>query len=243
MKKSKTRLYIKKQISSNLLIYVKNKQHHFLKNVLRIKINDIVHVFDGITGEWESKVLTINRNNIVLRVSKKIKELEKISDIWLIFSPIKKTRMSIAVQKATELGVSKIIPCLTEFTDIFALNRESLKLNAIEAAEQSRRLEVPEIIEPIKLTSILQDWPNDRYIIYCDENLDTDTSITKVLKNIKGKCNKWAVLVGPEGGFSEDEKRIITEQKRSFAVSLGKRVLRSDTAIIVALYCVQELAR
>ena len=135
MKMSKTRIFVNKTISSNLLIYIKDKQHHFLKNVLRIKINDEINVFDSKTGEWKSIVIAINRDNTVLRIGSIIDKLKLSSDIWLIFAPIKQHRMSIAIQKATELGVAKIIPCITEFTNIRKINTKNLNDNAIEAAE------------------------------------------------------------------------------------------------------------
>ena len=161
MKKSKTRIYINKEISSNLLIYIKDKQHHFLKNVMRVQINDTIRIFDGITGEWLSNVLSVNRDNTVLRVIKKIKNIIQIPDIWLIFAPIKQYRMKIAIQKATELGVTKVIPCLTEYTNIKSVNINNLQLNAIEAAEQSERLDIPKIEKPIPLLGLLNSWPEE----------------------------------------------------------------------------------
>ena len=136
MQKPKTRIFVSKSISSNLIIYVKEKQHHFLKNVMRIKINDEINVFDGISGEWNSKVISISRENTALRVIENIKKMQSSSDLWLIFAPIKQNRMSIAIQKATEIGVSKIIPCFTEYTNFKKINLKNLHQNAIEASEQ-----------------------------------------------------------------------------------------------------------
>ena len=155
MKKSKTRIFVNKSISSNLIIYIKEKQHHFLKNVLRIKVNDEINIFDGITGEWKATVMSINRENTVLRVTNIINKLKKSNDIWLVFAPIKHHRMSLAIQKATELGVSKIIPCITEFTNIRKINAQNLHDNAIEAAEQSERLDVPRIEKQVDLITKL----------------------------------------------------------------------------------------
>ena len=118
MKKSKTRIFINKTISANLLIYIKGKQFHFLKNVLRSSINDKMIIFDGITGEWDSIILSISRDTIILKVINNINIISKSNDVWLIFAPIKQYRMNIAIQKATELGVSRIIPCLTEYTNV-----------------------------------------------------------------------------------------------------------------------------
>ena len=241
MKKSKTRIYIKKQISSNLLIYIKDKQHHFLKNVLRVQINDTIRIFDGVTGEWLSKVLSVNRDSIVLRVIEKTKSMVQVPDIWLIFAPIKQYRMNIAIQKATELGATKAIPCLTEYTDIKSVNIKNLQLNAIEAAEQSERLDIPKIEKPIQLQSLLNSLPDDRYFVYFDEKLNQEKNIVESLLPLKNNNKKWAVLIGPEGGFSDSEKKLITKSKNVLAVSLGNRLLRSDTAITVALFCIQEL--
>ena len=241
MKKSKTRIFVNKSISSNLIIYIKDKQHHFLKNVLRIKVNDEINIFDGITGEWESTVMSINRENTVLRVTNIINKLKKSNDIWLVFAPIKHHRMSLAIQKATELGVSKIIPCITEFTNIRKINAQNLHDNAIEAAEQSERLDVPRIEKQVDLTTLLSNWPEDRKLIYCDEKIKEKRSIIDLLLPCKNAENKWAVLIGPEGGFSDSEQELITKSKNVLSVSLGDRLLRSDTAITVSLFCIQEI--
>ena len=241
MKKSKTRIFVNKSISSNLIIYIKDKQHHFLKNVLRIKVNDEINIFDGITGEWKSTVMSINRENTVLRVTNIINKLKKSNDIWLVFAPIKHHRMSLAIQKATELGVSKIIPCITEFTNIRKINAKNLHDNAIEAAEQSERLDVPRIEKQVDLTTLLSNWPEDRKLIYCDEKIKEKRSIIDLLTLFKDDENKWAVLIGPEGGFSDSEQELITKSKNVLSVSLGDRLLRSDTAITVSLFCIQEI--
>lgn len=241
MKKSKTRIFVNKSISSNLIIYIKDKQHHFLKNVLRIKVNDEINIFDGITGEWKSIVISINRNNTVLRVTNIVNKIKKSNDIWLIFAPIKQHRMSLAIQKATELGVSKIIPCITEFTNIRKVKAKNLNDNAMEAAEQSERLDVPQIEKQVDLSTLLLNWPEDRKLIYCDEKIEEKKSIIDSLLPFKGSTNKWAVLIGPEGGFSDSENELISKSKNVLPVSLGDRLLRSDTAITVSLFCIQEL--
>ena len=241
MQKSKTRLYINKEISSNLLIYIKDKQHHFLRNVIRVQIEDTINIFDSLTGEWVSKVLSVNRNNTVLRVVKKIKNMTKSKDVWLIFAPIKQLRLNMVAQKATELGASMLIPCLTEYTNNRSVNIKNIKLNAIEAAEQSGRLDIPKIEKPLSINSILTSWPEDRYLIYCDEKLKNDKNIIKSLFTLKNNIKKWAILIGPEGGFSDAEQELITKKKYVIPVSLGDRPLRSDTAITVSLFCINKL--
>ena len=241
MKKSKTRIFVNKTISANLLIYIKDKQHHFLKNVLRIKVNDEINVFDSITGEWKSFVIAINRDNTVLRIGSIIDKLKPSCDIWLLFAPIKQHRMSIAIQKATELGVAKIIPCITEFTNIRKINTKNLNDNAIEAAEQCGRLDIPTIEKQIELDTLLSNWPKNRKLIYCNERIDTNQSIIEKLSPYKNSINKWAVLIGPEGGFSNHENKLLSENNDVLSVSLGEKLLRSDTAITVSLFIIQQL--
>ena len=241
MKKSKTRIFVNRFLSSNLMIYIKDKQYHFLKNVLRVKINDQINIFNGISGEWNATIISINKNNILLRVEENIIKMKKSSDIWLIFAPIKQHRMSLAIQKATELGVSKIIPCITEYTNIRTINIKNLYDNAIEAAEQSERLDVPSIEKQIDLKLLLSEWPSGRKLIYCDEKNKHSKSIIETLLSFKEYNYQWGVLIGPEGGFSDSEKELITQNKNVVAVSLGERLLRSDTAITASLFCVQEL--
>ena len=241
MKKSKTRLFINKSISKNLLIYIKNKQHHFLKNVLKVRNNDWINIFDGISGEWESKVTSINRDNTVLQVVKKIHSIKKSHDFWLIISPIKQHRMNLAIQKATELGVSRIIPCMTDYSNVSSLNLKNLKDNAIEAAEQSLRLDIPNIEDSIKLDSLLSDWPEDRKLIYCDEKNISNNPIIETIIPLKNTVKKWSVLIGPEGGFTDSEHDMIIKNNNVISVSLGNTILRSDTAITVALFCIKEI--
>ena len=241
MKKSKTRLFIEKQISQNLMIYIKEKQHHFLKNVLRIKLNDVINVFDGITGEWRSQVISISKDKTALKIEKKIREFETQPDIWLIFAPIKLFRLNIIIQKAVELGVSKFVPCKTEFSNFDKLNYTNLELNAIEAAQQCERIDIPKIEKIINLDAMIKELPNDRAIVFCDES---DTNLPSIYDEVRLNLNnysKWSVIIGPEGGFSNEERDLIKKQKNVLRVTLGSRILRSDTAAISSLFCIQSL--
>jgi len=241
MQKTKTRIFINRAISSNLVIYVKDKQHHYLKNVMRIKVNNKINVFDGLTGEWTSTVIAINRENTALRVIENTKKMHSSPNLWLVFAPIKQNRMSIAIQKATELGVSKIIPCSTEYTNIKNINLKNLYLNAIEASEQSQRLDVPNIEKEVDLKSLLDNWPKDRKLIFCDESKTDNKPIIDTILPLKKTTKKWSVLIGPEGGFSGTEKDLILKNNGAISVSLGNTILRSDTAITVALFCIKEI--
>tara|TARA_B100000575_G_scaffold292867_1_gene302447 strand:+ start:1 stop:735 length:735 start_codon:yes stop_codon:yes gene_type:complete len=238
---SKTRLYVEKKLSSNIMIYIKNKQHHFLKNVLRIKIQDNILVFDSLTGEWLCKVVTINRENTVLQIVKKTRELKVETDIWLIFAPIKLFRMNITIQKATELGISRFVPCITQNTNQSKVNIRNLKMNIIEASEQSERLSLPTIDEPSKLDKIVENFPNDRCLIFCNEDHKNLPLIHQALLEKVAEYKKWAVIIGPEGGFSKGEIEKITSLPSAVPVSLGERILRSDTATTAAIFSLQSL--
>ena len=241
MKMSKTRLYVEKKLSPNIMVYIKNKQHHFLKNVLRIKIQDNILIFDGLSGEWLSKVVSINRDNVVIQVIEKKRELKSETDLWLIFAPIKSFRMNISIQKATELGVSRFIPCITQNTNQTKINIKNLKMNIIEAAEQSERLSLPSIDEPIKIDKIVENFPTDRCLIFCNESHDNLPLIYEALRKKIDQYDKWAVLIGPEGGFSKQEIKKIASLKSTISVSLGERILRSDTATTAAIFSLQSL--
>ena len=167
--------------------------------------------------------------------------LIKSKDIWLVFAPIKSQRMNIAIQKATELGISKIIPCETQYSNIKNINIKSLRDNAIEAAEQSERLDIPTIEEICNLNELILNWPKDRKLIYCNERIDKNQSIIDKLSPYKNSIKKWAVLIGPEGGFSNHENKLLSENNDIVSVSLGDKVLRSDTAITVSLFIIQQL--
>ena len=205
---SKTRLFVSKKLSANILIYIKNKQHHFLKNVLRIKKEDNINLFDGLTGEWLSKVISINRDNIVLQIQNKLRDIPQESDLWLIFAPIKSYRMNITIQKATELGISRFIPILDK---------------------------------TIKLDDLVNNFPSDRGLVFCDEGNENLPTIYNALINETKKYKKWSVIIGPEGGFSEKERTIISSLSSCISVSLGKRILRSDTATTAAIFSIQSV--
>jgi 16S rRNA (uracil1498-N3)-methyltransferase len=223
------------------MIYIKEKQHHYLKNVLRVKINDEIKIFDNQTGEWLSKVTSINRDSIVLQILKKIKDMVEDLDLWLLFAPIKLYRLNITIQKATELGVSRLIPCNTNFTNDNYLNYKNLNSNIIEAAEQSERLTLPVLEKQIQLNEYLPNHPIDRALVFCSERNQSGNLMFSKIINIKHKFKKWTLLVGPEGGFSEKEIINIEKLPNCFSVSLGSRILRSDTATTVALFCLQSI--
>jgi len=241
MKKSKTRLFINKKLSSDMIVDIKDKQFHLLKNVLRCKINDEIILFDNQTGEWCSNILGIDKSSISLQISKKNKNLINEADIWLAFAPIKLHRLNITIQKSTELGVSKFIPCITNFTNNSFLNYKNLNLNIIEAAEQCERLTLPSIEKQMSISDLIKNHPKDRALIFCNEHFQGKENMFSMINKEKKNYKKWTLLIGPEGGFSQDECNELEKMSSIISVSLGRRILRSDTAAMVALYCLQSI--
>ena len=198
-------------------------------------------MFDGFTGEWLSKVISINRDNIVLQIQNKLKDIPQETDLWLIFAPIKSYRMNITIQKATELGISRFIPIITEYTNQSKINFKNFELNIIEASEQSERLSIPTLEKTIKLDNLVDNFPSDRGLVFCDEGNENLPTIYNALTDETKKYKKWSVIIGPEGGFSEKERTTISSLSSCISVSLGKRILRSDTATTAAIFSIQSV--
>jgi 16S rRNA (uracil1498-N3)-methyltransferase len=206
-------------------------QAHYLTHVMRARIGDRVSLFNGRDGEWLARIAETARRECVLTSERKTQEQIADDDLWLVFAPIKKTPADYLAQKATELGVAVLQPVITRRTIVHRVNVERMRANAIEAAEQSGRLTVPETRTPLELRLLLNAWPRDRYLLFCDEG--GAPPMREALNNApKGA---WAVLTGPEGGFDDEERSAIRALSSTVPASLGKRILRADTAALAAL--------
>jgi 16S rRNA (uracil1498-N3)-methyltransferase len=206
-------------------------QAHYLLHVMRARAGDRVSLFNGRDGEWLAVVAEATRRDCVLACDRQMSAQTTDDDLWLLFAPIKKTPADYLAQKATELGVAVLQPILTRRTIVHRVNTERLRANAIEAAEQSGRLTVPEAREPIALERILGAWPPDRKLLFCDEG-----GAPPILEALTpGPSVPSAVLTGPEGGFDEAERSMIRALPFTIPVSLGERILRADTAALAAL--------
>ena len=233
------RLFVEDTLSSRKSLVLKNGQGHYLRAVLRLKSESKVALFNGIEGEWLSTIKTITKKYVELEVIKKIRSQEAASDIWLVFAPIKRTRIDYLAQKATELGVGALWPIFTKFTSVSRVNTERLKSNAIEASEQSGRLTVPEILVPIDFRTLMIEWPKDR-VLFC---LDETGGGMPILDAFRSSDFRAAgLLIGPEGGFANEELDQVDKLGNVCRVSLGNQILRSDTAAVAALACWQAVA-
>ena len=232
--KAKIRLYFPGEISLKIPVKLENKQVHYLINVMRKKIDDSILVFNSVNGEFLAKISEIYKNTIIIDIIKKIRDVKIENDIWLLFAPVKKSPTEYIVQKATELGVSKIIPIITERTITKNLNLNRMQDIAIESSEQCDRITIPEICTVNKLKDLILNWDNDRIIFFCDETIGNNDIVKIDFQNLSTK-SFGAILVGPEGGFSANETNYLREKKFIRPIDLGPRILRSDTAVIAAL--------
>lgn len=212
------------------------KQHHYLKNVLRLKDGDALIIFNENDGEWLARIARLDRKSGVLELLEKWRDPSVSPDIWVCFAPVKRAPVDLIAEKATELGARVLQPVMTQNTDVKRVNTERLRAIAVEAAEQCERLDVPEIRGPVKLAALLKDWPEDRKILLCAE-IGEHMPIRDALELMQP--GSLAILTGPEGGFTEQEIKNLCRIPFIRPVSLGPRILRAETAVIAALACVQ----
>ena len=232
MSKNKKVNLTKKNISKT--IELNTKQSHYLINVMRKKIHDTILVFNEFNGEFLAEIQSYNKKIMSVEVIKKIRNPEEKTDVWILFAPVKKTPTEYIIQKATELGVSKILPVVTERTITKSLNLKRFQDIAIEASEQCERITIPEILPLQKLYDVIDDWVEKRTIYYGDETMRHDKhSLNNFNKSTNASCG--AVLVGPEGGFTTKEISYLKQKKFVIPINFGPRILKSDTAVVTAL--------
>jgi len=237
------RLYVEIDLALGEELEIQAGQLHYLKNVMRLGPGDGVALFNGRDGEMRAEILEIKKKT--LRVLPKEQTRPQISepDIWLLFAPVKKSRIDMIAEKATELGAAKLQPVMTDFTNIERVKTDRLRANAIEAAEQCRRLTVPEIEEPQALSKVLEAWDPKRRLLVMDETAsEGEAAVTmSALGTSENKLPSDAILIGPEGGFSSSELDLLGKLPFVTKVSLGGRILRAETAAVVALALWNEL--
>ena len=234
----KVRLCVEAPLGAGRRVEPSPQQAHYLLHVMRAKAGDRISLFNGRDGEWTASVSDVSRRTCALVCERRTVEQSDTPDLWLAFAPIKKTPGDYVAQKATELGVRAICPVITRRTIVRRINVDRLRANAIEAAEQSGRLSVPEIHEAKELDALLSSWPTERRLIFCDEAGDAP-SIHDGLAD--APSGPWAVLTGPEGGFDDAERNAIRALPFVVPVSLGARILRADTAALAALAVWQSI--
>ncbi len=237
--RAKTRLYLGQLPAAGERLELAPGQAHHLRNVLRLGPGAPVAAFNAIDGEWLCRIDGIDRNRTSLIVERRLRPPEPENDLWLLFAPIKRARLEWLVEKATELGVSVLMPVWTRLTQIERLNLDRLQAHAVAAAEQTERLSLPELRAPEALDAVLAKWPNQRRLIVCDETGGGEP-IVDVLPRLD--FMNAALLTGPEGGFAQNELDCLSTLPFVTRVGLGPRVLRADTAAVAALSVFQAIA-
>lgn len=230
------RLYIEAALQRDVAIEAGKEQVHYLANVLRAEEGSEILLFNGRDGEWKAKLDFPTRKRIQFLPQEQVRPQPAPSDLHYLFAPLKVGRLDYLVQKAVEMGAGVLQPVMTQHVQGRINSVERLEANVIEAAEQCGILGIPTVAQPKKLQDLLESWPDNRRIIYCDEG-DAGQNPLPLLSNIKER--NLALLVGPEGGFSEDEQALLRSLDFVTAIPLGPRILRADTAAVAAMAVIQ----
>lgn len=231
----KIRLYVDADLGEGQSVPLSREQAHYLFGVMRLSVGSHVSLFNGRDGEWRAEVVQAGKRNGVLTCERQSAPLRLPPDLWLMFAPIKKARTDFIVEKAAEMGAARILPILTEFTNSERVRQDRLQAHAVEAAEQCGGTYVPDVADAAKLERVLDGWDPSRRIMFCDEALaGRSSNLTDSL------AGPWAILIGPEGGFSDRERSRLAGMDCAHAVSLGPRILRADTAAVAAMTVWQQ---
>ena len=221
------RLYIEDELAPGSLT-LGGAQANYLANVLRLRAGAGVKLFDDRTGEWLAILMDVAKKSVNLVVGERLRPREEVPDLWLLFAPIKRGRIDWLVEKATELGVDRLIPVNTARTVVDRLNLDRLRAHAIEAAEQCERTALPALEEPTRLKALLERWNEGRTLYFADE-------AGGVPMTEAARPGPAAILIGPEGGFTDEERAMIRAHSAACAITLGPRILRADTAALAAI--------
>ncbi|KKC25149.1 16S rRNA (uracil(1498)-N(3))-methyltransferase [Sphingomonas sp. SRS2] len=225
---SLTRLFVDQPLSQGMALTIDGGQAHYLGAVMRLKAGDQIALFDDRTGEWRAGIEQVGKRAVAVRIVERMREREAVPDLWLLAAPIKKGRIDWMAEKACELGVARLQPVITQRTIVDRLNLDRLRAHMIEAAEQCERTALPMLDEPVKLAQLLKAWPEDRALIFADEEGGVPMAAA-------AKPGPAAILIGPEGGFTDGERAAIKALPQATGVSLGPRILRADTAMAAAV--------
>ena len=237
MAKSTPRLFVDQSLQPRVEITLAAEQAHYLGSVLRLVAGDAVAVFNGLDGEYLAHVAEAARKKMVLRLEKQTWAVQPPADIDYLFAPLKHSRLDYLVQKATELGARRLRPVITARTIAERVNLERMRANVVEAVEQCNQVFVPEVLEPVSLNAALSDWDAKRALIYCDETAEPGNAVA-ALSKLKTPA---AILVGPEGGFTVEERAMLKALPFVTAISLGPRIMRADTAAVAILALTQAV--
>ncbi|KQT31396.1 16S rRNA methyltransferase [Sphingomonas sp. Leaf412] len=227
--RSTPRLYVERPLAPGPLT-LSGPPAHYLVGVMRTKPGDPVRLFDDATGEWLAVAASVGKRDIVLDVTDHLSGREAVPDLWLVAAPLKKGRVDWMAEKACELGVARLVPVVTRRTVVDRPNTDRLRAHMIEAAEQCGRTALPQVAEPVKLAALLRDWPAARSLFFADE-----LGGAPALAAMRDRPGPAAILIGPEGGFDDEERALVRAHPQAVGIALGPRILRADTAAAAAI--------
>jgi 16S rRNA (uracil1498-N3)-methyltransferase len=231
------RLFVDAALAPGGTVALDRNQSNYLGNVLRLSAGGTVLAFNGRDGEWQASILGRKRPD-GLSIVAQTRPQDRLPDLAYVFAPLKHARLDYMVQKAVEMGASSLRPVLTRFTQVSRVNGERMRANVIEAAEQCGILSIADVAEPVALDRYLTQRQPQRLLVFCDEAAET-TNPLQALQAERAAASGVDILIGPEGGFAEEERALLLRQPRTLRLSLGPRILRADTAAVAALALVQ----
>jgi 16S rRNA (uracil1498-N3)-methyltransferase len=231
---ARIRLFVGEDLAPGRTLDLGAQASHYLSHVMRQRVGDRLRLFNGRDGEWTATIVEPSRKSVRVALGAQTRPQDGVPDLTLLFAALKKGPMGFLIEKATELGVARLQPVITARTQMRAAP-ERMRAHAIEAAEQSWRLSVPEIAPALALNAVLANWPEGAPILYCDERRTAAPALPALQDASGQKRLPWAILIGPEGGFDPAEQALLSSVANIIPVSLGPRIVRAETAAVMAL--------
>ncbi|HTT47389.1 MAG TPA: 16S rRNA (uracil(1498)-N(3))-methyltransferase [Pseudolabrys sp.] len=231
------RLYVDASLTAGAQVALDRDQANYLRNVLRLNRGDEILLFNGRDGEWRARLAGEGKRALAAELGARVREQPPAPDLHFLFAPLKHARLDYLVQKAVEMGASLLQPVITRHTQVARVNLERMRANVIEAAQQCGILAVPEAAEPVSFDDAIAD--SGRFLVFCDEDAEVQDPVAALAAVRSGL--PLSVLIGPEGGFAEDERQALLKRDNMVRIALGPRILRADTAAVAALALVQAV--
>jgi 16S rRNA (uracil1498-N3)-methyltransferase len=234
------RVYLDAQLAEGLAVSFDRAQANYLLNVLRLKHGDALLLFNGRDGEWQARLAGTDKRALTAVIGERMREQPRPSDLHFLFAPLKHARLDYLVQKAVEMGASRLQPVITRHTQVARINLDRMRANVIEAAQQCGILTLPEVTEPVTFKAAIGPADTGRLLVFCDENAEVKDPVAALAAAARAGL-PLAVLIGPEGGFAEEERDSLLKRPNVVRIALGPRILRADTAAVAALALVQAV--
>jgi len=234
------RVYLDAPLAEGQAVSFDRAQANYLLNVLRLKHGDALLLFNGRDGEWQARLAGTGKRALTAVIGERMREQPRPSDLHFLFAPLKHARLDYLVQKAVEMGAARLQPVITRHTQVARVNLDRMRANVIEAAQQCGILTLPEVAEPVTFKAAIGAADADRLLVFCDEDAEVKDPVAALTAAARAGL-PLAVLIGPEGGFAEEERDSLLQRPNVVRIALGPRILRADTAAVAALALVQAV--